>query len=184
MGFIDNVMCHNCLGLSSLLHWEYNHNCIQGLRFSRHGPRIIHLFYADDCLSFLRNSESSFARVRDILALYEHLYGQKVNSAKSSIYFFPSTTPSLQNHLCTLVGVSSIVDPSMYLGMPLIVGRNKTQAFGFLRDKVSSRVQSWTKNLISYGGCVVYVKAMVQVLPTYVMGYYLILGVLSDITTL
>ncbi|KAE8678194.1 hypothetical protein F3Y22_tig00111433pilonHSYRG00008 [Hibiscus syriacus] len=112
-----SVLCAQ--GLSSLLHWEQAHNRILGLRVCQNGPRITHPFYAEDCLLFLRNSDAEFTRIRDILALNEQLSGQKVNFTKSSIYFSPAT-PERQSHLCSLVGVSAVDDPGMYLGMPLL----------------------------------------------------------------
>ncbi|KAK8684047.1 hypothetical protein V6N13_040084 [Hibiscus sabdariffa] len=46
------------------------------------------------------------------------------------------------------------------------------QAFGFLTDKVSTKVCGWNENLLSYGAREVFLKVVAQALPTSVMTCY------------
>lgn len=61
-----------------------------------------------------------------------------------------------------------------YLGLLVVVGKNKTNVFRKVVDKVSSRVQGWSKCLLSYGGKEVFLKAILQSLPTYCFSVFLL----------
>ncbi|KAE8693548.1 hypothetical protein F3Y22_tig00110809pilonHSYRG00172 [Hibiscus syriacus] len=83
--------------------------------------------------------------------------GQKVNYARSSIYF----------------------------GMLLVIGRNRSTAFGFLHDKLSSIVREWIKHTLSYGGRAVYLKSVGKAIPTYDMGCFLLSeNIIHDFTSI
>ncbi|KAE8672926.1 hypothetical protein F3Y22_tig00111833pilonHSYRG00022 [Hibiscus syriacus] len=91
----------------------------------------------------------------------------------------------MRDALSNTLGVELTDDPGSYLGMPLIIRRNRTAAFGYLRDKVATRVQGWTKNMLSYGGRAVFVTSVGQALPTYTMGCFLIPdGIAHEISTI
>ncbi|GMI69774.1 hypothetical protein HRI_000646700 [Hibiscus trionum] len=161
-------------GLSALLLKEQSFGRIKGLRISVHGPRVNHLLYADDCFLFLRNSEDEATRVREILRLYELASGQKVNLDKSYIYF---SNGMRDEHKAALKGILEMREETkigVYLGLPLIVGKNKTDSLCFLFQNVDKRVGGWTKNLLSFGGREVLSKSVAQALPTYAMGCFLL----------
>lgn len=60
-----------------------------------------------------------------------------------------------------------------YLGMPSILGRNKTALLGYLKDKVMKRVQRWDGKWISKGGKEVLIKNVVQTLPSFAISVFL-----------
>ena len=45
----------------------------------RNGPRVSHLFVADDSVLFCRAMEAECQRILDVLAVYERGLGQKIN---------------------------------------------------------------------------------------------------------
>lgn len=45
-----------------------------------------------------------------------------------------------------------------YLGLPNMVGRNKSKAFGYLKEKMRQRVHSWKENWITQAGREILVK--------------------------
>lgn len=53
----------------------------------RGGPRISHLFFADDSVIFGDASFSRAAEVRRIINVYEVASGQKINLKKSVVFF-------------------------------------------------------------------------------------------------
>ncbi|KAL4283361.1 hypothetical protein GQ457_16G031550 [Hibiscus cannabinus] len=139
-------------GLSALLNAEKQAGHLTGMRASRYGPRITHLLYADDSLLFIRNSVEEANRVKACLDVYATSSGQRVNYDKSSIYFSPSSTAAHRIAITDILEVQETSDPGMYLGMSLVIGRNKTAKFGFLLDRVTKKVRGWSKNLLSFGG--------------------------------
>ncbi|KAL8116398.1 hypothetical protein AgCh_022771 [Apium graveolens] len=61
-----------------------------------------------------------------------------------------------------------------YLGLPNMVGRNKSSVFGFLKEKMKQRVHSWKEHWISQAGREVLIKNVAQALPTYAMSLFLL----------
>ncbi|KAL4296684.1 hypothetical protein GQ457_12G014330 [Hibiscus cannabinus] len=77
------------------------------------------------------------------------------------------------NHL--LFADDNLVDdPCIYLGVPLLIGKNKYVAFGRYRDKVDTRVSKWSNLLLSFSGREVLIKSIAQAFPQYVMSCYLL----------
>ncbi|KAL4388185.1 hypothetical protein GQ457_09G012120 [Hibiscus cannabinus] len=143
-------------GLSALLDAEKHAGHLKGMLASRYGPHITHLLYADDNLMFIRNSVEEANRVKACLDVYATSSGQSVNYDKSPIYFSPSSTAAHRIAITDILGIQETSDPGMYLGMPLITGRNTTAKFGFLLDRVTKKVRGWSKNLLSFGGREIY----------------------------
>ncbi|KAK9043280.1 hypothetical protein V6N11_071626 [Hibiscus sabdariffa] len=93
---------------------------------------------------------------------------------KSTVYFSSIIPASDRDHISTILHIREVHDPGIYLGVPLAVGINKTAALGFVRDKVNSRISSWNKILLSFGGREIFIKAIAQSFPQYVMSCYLL----------
>lgn len=67
-----------------------------------------------------------------------------------------------------------------YLGLPLCVGKNKNDAFKFLMDRCTSKIKGWSKRLVSRGGKDLFLKAVVQSLPTYSFSMFLLPKGITD----
>ena len=59
-----------------------------------------------------------------------------------------------------------------YLGLPENLGGSKIQVFGFIQDRLNSRVNSWNFKFFSKGGKEVIIKSVVTTLPNHVMSCY------------
>ena len=73
--------------LSALLEQDKRNGLISGLQASRHGPKVSHLFFADDSLVFLKANTSESERVKYLLKLYEDSSCQKIDFDKSGMLF-------------------------------------------------------------------------------------------------
>ncbi|KAL4283764.1 hypothetical protein GQ457_16G018170 [Hibiscus cannabinus] len=111
---------------------------------------------------------------KDILSTYSTVSGQKVNFSKSTAYFSPHTPPEYRVAVHEALGVQEVSDPGIYLGVPLLIGKNKYVAFGRYRDKMDTRVSKWSNLLLSFSGREVLIKSIAQALPQYVMSCYLL----------
>ncbi|KAL4283817.1 hypothetical protein GQ457_16G018200 [Hibiscus cannabinus] len=147
---------------------------LYGVRASKHGHPVNHLLFADDSLVFLCNDLSEVRRLKEILLAYSSASGQRVNFDKSTVYFSPKTPLAYRHDVHDLLGVREVDDPGIYLGVPLLIGKNKYYAFGRYRDKVDSRVSGWSNLLLSFTGQGVLIKSVAQALPQYVMSCYLL----------
>jgi len=56
-----------------------------------------------------------------------------------------------------------------YLGLPFFVGRSRNEAFKYILEKVSSKLENWKVKFLSQDGKEVLLKAVVQAIPTYSM---------------
>jgi hypothetical protein len=54
-----------------------------------------------------------------------------------------------------------------YLGMPSDVGKSKSGAFKYLKDKVWKKVLGWMEQLLSVGGKEILIKSVAQAVPTF-----------------
>lgn len=63
---------------------------------------------------------------------------------------------------------------STYLGLPNLMGRNKTAILGYLKDKACARVNSWDGKFISRSGKEVLIRSVAQALTTYAMNVFLL----------
>ena len=62
-------------GLSALLHKAPLRNELKGVAASAKGPRISHLFFANDSLIFCKETEKEGAEIQRILQVYESFLG-------------------------------------------------------------------------------------------------------------
>ncbi|KAK8684255.1 hypothetical protein V6N13_040285 [Hibiscus sabdariffa] len=161
-------------GLSAKLTAAQREGRLPGVRASKHGPPVNHLLFADDSLVFLRNDMSEVHCLKDILSTYSAVSGQKVNFSKSTAYFSPRTPPEHRVAVHEALGVQEVSDPGIYLGVPLLIGKNKYAAFGRYRDKMDTRVSKWSNLLLSFSGREVLIKSIAQALPQYIMSCYLL----------
>jgi hypothetical protein len=74
-------------GLSCVLKGEGADCHINGVQISCSSSKVNHLLFADDCLLFFKADASNAHVVQKSLTKYCEASGQKVNLAKSSIFF-------------------------------------------------------------------------------------------------
>ena len=79
-----------------------------------------------------------------------------------------------QNEIIDLLGFEVADGNSYYLGPTSILSRSKRVIFGFLKDHLRKRLTSWQSKLLSRAGKSILIRTVVQALPTYNMGVFLI----------
>lgn len=78
-------------GLSALLRRYEQSKWIQGIKLCRSAPSITHILFADDSYLFCKANKESADQILRLLQTFEKGSGQKVNMAKSSIFYSPNT---------------------------------------------------------------------------------------------
>ncbi|KAL4379709.1 hypothetical protein GQ457_02G026470 [Hibiscus cannabinus] len=141
-------------GLSAALTAAQREGHLPGVRASKHGPPFNHLLFADGSLVFMRNDMSEVHYLKDILSTYSAVSEQKFNFSKSTAYFSPHTPSNYRVSMHEALGVQEVSDPGIYLGVPLLIGKNKYAAFGCYRDKMDACVSKWSNLLLSFSGAV------------------------------
>ncbi|XP_024178686.1 uncharacterized protein LOC112184671 [Rosa chinensis] len=183
MGFaqkwIDIVLCSiRTMRYSILLH--VTQGSLKGLRMSHGAPVVHHLLFADDSFLFGEASVSECATLRSILNVYERASGQKINLDKSSVVFSKNVHPDVKGNLASILGVQCVEDHGRYPGLPLHVGKLKTAIFSYLKERLTKKLISWRTKILSSAGKEILMKAVAQVIPTYVMSCYMLPKGLCD----
>ncbi|KAL4318371.1 hypothetical protein GQ457_18G011690 [Hibiscus cannabinus] len=153
-------------GLSATLLDEKAVGRLLGIRASQKGPRVNHLLEA--------------SRLKEVLRLFADSSGQRINFGKSTVFYNPNTPLPHRRRLSSILGITEVFDPGIYLEVPLRVGKNKTNTFDFINEKVDDRVLGWTKRLLFFGGREIFLKFVAQALPLYIMSCYLLPRTMTD----
>uniref|UniRef100_A0A2N9ETE5 Reverse transcriptase domain-containing protein n=1 Tax=Fagus sylvatica TaxID=28930 RepID=A0A2N9ETE5_FAGSY len=159
-------------GLHSLISRASEQGELQGVALCRRGPRITHLFFADDSLLFTKATTRDCAKLQEILLRYERASGQQVNRDKTAIFFSKDTPMGIQEAIKATLGVPIIKQYERYLGLPSFVGKNRTACFTQLKERVWSKLMGWKEKLLSQAGREVLIKYVAQAIPTYTMSCF------------
>jgi hypothetical protein len=77
-------------GLSAVLRKVERERLLNGVSICRGGPRVSHLFFADDSIVFCRATNADCVALQNLLTLYANASGQVVNSDKTALFFSPN----------------------------------------------------------------------------------------------
>ncbi|XP_019160712.1 PREDICTED: uncharacterized protein LOC109157266 [Ipomoea nil] len=147
---------------------------IHGVRIARRAPPVSHLFFADDSLLFFRASCEEAQSVKDCLDRYSSVSGQLINYDKSSAMFSANTKADVRAQVSACIGVRETTDFGKYLGLPSVLGRNKSATFQYIEDTVRATLSSWQHRLLSKAGKEIMLKSVAQALPIFTMSVFLL----------
>ncbi|PRQ38153.1 putative RNA-directed DNA polymerase [Rosa chinensis] len=167
-------------GLSSMITNAVAEHSLEGLRMCPDAPILHHLFFADDSLIFRSAVEAECRKYRALLDVYERASGQRINLQKSSVVFSKNVAPSLQAQLAAILEVKCVQEHDRYLGLPLHVGKSKTEIFEYIRESITKKLTSWKTKILSSAGKEIMIKVVAQTMPLYTMNCYLLPKGLCD----
>lgn len=73
-----------------------------------------------------------------------------------------------------IAGIKSSRSFEKYLGLPIVIWRSKAIAFHSLINKTWIMISNWKTKALSVVGKEVLIKAILQVIPTYTMGIFVL----------
>ena len=141
----------------------------RGVRVCRDAPVISHLLFADDSLILMHADRKNADCLMDILNRYCAISGQKISEAKSSIYFSRNTQVDTRAEVCEALNIMIESLSDKYLGLPAMVGADRSDCFHHQIDRVNSRINGWKEKLLSMGGKEILIKSVAQAVPVYAM---------------
>ena len=107
-----------CLeGLNGLIQHAVDGGQIEGFSLCRSSTKISHLFFADDSLLFCRARVEDVEAIQALLNLYEKALGQKINSAKTTMFFSKNVLDPTKETIKNLLGVAEIKEYEKYLSL-------------------------------------------------------------------
>ncbi|XP_075663170.1 uncharacterized protein LOC142632688 [Castanea sativa] len=124
---------------------------------------------------------SDIKAIQGILDLYEKAFGQHINKEKTALFFSKVVSMTTKNDIKNFLGVPEIKEYEKYLGLPAVVGRNRSASLNFIKERVWGKIQGWKEKLLSQAGKEV-LKAVVQAIPNFAMSCFrLPVGLCRDI---
>ncbi|KAL2942986.1 LINE-1 retrotransposable element ORF2 protein [Bienertia sinuspersici] len=166
------ILCMDILskGLVNL----QNQRKLEGLQISRGGPKISHLFFADDALFFFKVTEESCETLKNCLNSFCKISGELININKSFAMFSPNTPTQLRANCKVKLQVDSGNSIGSYLGCPMEVNGKSSNQLDFIVDRVQQKISSWKFAQISQTGRIVVINAILTTLASHIMGNMLI----------
>jgi hypothetical protein len=107
-----------------------------------------------------------------ILEVYEAGSGQKLNLNKTHIFFSRNTSMERKHEILLLLGLTEAHRIDKYLELPSFVGKSRNEAFKYILEKVSHKLENWKIKFLSQAGKEILLKAVIQAIPTYSMGVF------------
>jgi ribonuclease HI len=159
-------------GFHSLLKKAESNGDIQGVSLCRGGPKITHLFFADDSLLFAKATTTACEKIQSMLGQYEKSSGQQVNRDKTTIFFSKAVPIPTQNAIKESLNVPVIRQYEKYLGLPSLIGRKRAESFTQIKERVWHKLKGWKEKLLSQAGREVLIKAVAQAIPAYSMSCF------------
>jgi hypothetical protein len=161
------ILCTEAI--SSMLSHADRRGTLKGAPTSKKGPRLNHLFFADDSLLFCRVDLSHWNRPSNILKIYERASRQKLNTSKTAIYLCRNTSKEDWDAILQAVAILETQRYDIYLGLPALVGKSRMKEFKSIIDRIEKRLQDWKFKFLSQAGKEILLKAVIQAIPTYSM---------------
>ncbi|CAM8924063.1 unnamed protein product [Rhodiola kirilowii] len=172
------IICQEWLSLRLIK--EQERSSLVGVSFGRDIPPINHLFFADDCLLFMKADLHNLSVLKKVLFLYGRASGQLVNAQKSEICPSKNVDLIMQRLFGEYMKMNVVEKHTKYLGLPLVIGRSKTDVFRWIEDNMISKIQDWKTLLLSAAGKEALVKSCYLSVPLFAMTCYKVPKVLCD----
>ncbi|XP_048492990.1 uncharacterized protein LOC125493568 [Beta vulgaris subsp. vulgaris] len=160
------------LTFSQLIQKKVTTRALHGVKPSHNGPEISHHLFANDSLLFTRATRQECLTIVDILNQYEADPSRKLNMKSQRYPSVKRFTVRKKEELIDILHMRHVDRHQKYLGIPTICGRSKKVMFLEILDRMWKKLRGWKEKLLSRAGKEILIKAVIQALPTYLMGVY------------
>jgi hypothetical protein len=133
-----------------------------------------YLLFADDSLILLNAYLNNATLLQQVLDDYCANSGQIISVAKSSIFFGPNTHVDVKVDICNTLNINTEAISDKYLGLPAIVGVDRSDCFMHFVERVIMRIKGWKEKLLFIGGKEILLKVVAQAIPIYAMFVFLL----------
>ena len=128
-------------GLNRLIQKVSSDDLIRSFSLCRVGPRITHLFFANDSLLLCHANMGDLQVIQDILTLYEHTSRKQVDRGKTIMFFSKAVPEERKLDIINFLGAPKRSKYEKYLGLPTVVGRNNKATLNYIKERVWNKLQ-------------------------------------------
>ncbi|XP_026384911.1 uncharacterized protein LOC113280510 [Papaver somniferum] len=144
------ILCMEALSRS--LNKIENDGLIHGFKVTKHCPAITHLFFADDCLIFIKARKKDARNLATIIEQFSKFSDQAVNFDKSALAFSFKVPPNMKIDLADILQIKRMSLQEKYLGVPLLLQKHKADSFVYLMECYSGRLAPWKSIFLAPSG--------------------------------
>ncbi|XP_026384870.1 uncharacterized protein LOC113280465 [Papaver somniferum] len=123
-----------------------------------------------DCLLFINADLHNVNNILKIIEDFGAASGQMVNFGKSSVYYSANVPQRFCRILTRRLKVPRMNSNERYLGIPLIIGKNKVNCFTGLVERVKNRLFNWNSESMSQCSKSLMIRTVTNTIPAYTMG--------------
>jgi len=127
-------------GLSCMISKAGERGELKGVKVCREAPTISHLLFAYDSLILMQADKKNAECLASILNRFCASSGQKISEAKLNIYFSANTDVEQKAEVCQALNIMTESLSDKYLGLPTMVGVDRSDCFRHLIDRVNTRI--------------------------------------------
>ncbi|KAK3192936.1 hypothetical protein Dsin_024246 [Dipteronia sinensis] len=139
-----------------------SHNLLQGtwksVRIFRDGPKVSHIFFADNLILFGQATTSQAEIMENYLDTFCKISGQQISFTKSRVLCSSNMKERDTIRIAQVCGSPLTDNLGKYLGVPLIHRRVSNQTYSDLVEKTQKRLAAWKSDTLSLAGRVTLIK--------------------------
>jgi hypothetical protein len=153
--------------LSLLIKEARSKGLLRGIAVSE-SESITHLLFVDDIFCCLHDSQRNLSALKDLLNLFCSATGMKINMEKSCLLLHHCENEEEASIANTFPAQrKNFSDGLKYLGFNLKPDNYRKEDWGWLIRKVEAHLAIWVNRLLSRGGRLVLIKAVLEGIPVY-----------------
>nr|GEZ89259.1 reverse transcriptase domain, reverse transcriptase zinc-binding domain protein [Tanacetum cinerariifolium] len=158
-------------GLRCSMSNAVNSGLIRGIKLGSSGIVLSHLFYTDDVIITTDWNPHDIYNIIRVLHVFHLALGLKINIHKSNIFGIGVTNDEISS-MASRTSCATGCFPFTYLGLPIGANMNLTSSWQILIDRFQKRLSSWKANLLSIGGRLTLIKAVLGSLGIYYLSIF------------
>ncbi|XP_026384294.1 uncharacterized protein LOC113279857 [Papaver somniferum] len=124
-------------------------------------------FFADDCVIFTKANNPNARQLESIIKDFSIYSGQSINFDKSGFAFNPKLDNSIKVSISDLLNIKKLALSDKYLGVPLLIQKNKTETFSHLEDEFHRRLAVWKGKYVNQPGRTVMTQSVLGSLASH-----------------
>lgn len=155
--------------LAHLIQAEVHEGSWLPFKLKRQGTTVSHVFFADDLILFAEATSDQAAIIKACLDDFCAASGEKVNEAKSRIFFSNNVCHVRRKEISDFLGFSPTTDLGKYLGVPVQHHRVSKSMYDYVLNRMDTKLSNWKAHTLSMAARHTLITSVASAVPAYTM---------------